>query len=148
MSLLEKIEAEMKEALKAGDTVRSDTLKMLKTDITYEKAKTGETVSDEKILEVIARAAKKRKEAMTEYRKANREDLASREAQELALIEAYLPEQMAEEDIIKYVTDLVASMGGVSKKDFGRVMGQAMKDLKGKADGVLVKKIITESLGE
>jgi len=85
---------------------------------------------------------------MTEYRKANREDLASREAQELALIEAYLPEQMAEEDIKKYVADLVASMGGVTKKDFGRVMGQAMKDLKGKADGVLVKKIITESLGE
>ena len=146
MGLLEKIESEMRSAMKAGDTLKSDTLKMLKTDITYEKARTGEDVSEDKIIEVITRAAKKRKEAAEEYLKAGRDELAEKESKELAIIQEYLPEMLSEEDVEIFITAAIEAMGGVTKKDFGRVMGQLMKDLKGKADGAIVKDILNRKL--
>jgi len=146
MDLLKKIEEELKDVLKAGDRITADTLRMLKTDITYEKAKKGEDLTDEKILEVIARAAKKRKEAIGEYLKASRKDLADKEALELKVIERYLPELMSLEEIEKHISQALDSIGTVTKKDFGRVMGQIMKDLKGKADGQAVKEILNRIL--
>ena len=148
MSLLKEIEQTMQEAMKSGDKVKANTLKMLKTDIMYEKAKTGEDLSDEVTMEIIARAAKKRKEAIGEYEKAGRDELAAQEKAELAIIETYLPEMMSEEEVVKALEDLIATMGAVSKKDFGRVMGTLMKDLKGKADGGLVKKVVTAKLSD
>ena len=148
MSPLKEIEHTMQEAMKSGDKVKANTLKMLKTDIMYEKAKTGEDLSDEVTLEIIARAAKKRKEAIGEYNKAGRDELAAQEEAELAIIETYLPEMMSEEEVVKALDELIATMGAVSKKDFGRVMGTLMKDLKGKADGGLVKKVVTAKLSD
>ncbi len=148
MNPLEKIEADFREAVKQKNSIRSETLKMLKTDLMYEKAKIGEDLNEEKMTEVLNRAAKKRKEASREYRKGNREDLAEKEEQELAIIEAYLPEQLSEEEIGSIIDRVIADMGEVTQKDFGRVMGSAMKELKGKADGALVKKILTGKLAD
>jgi uncharacterized protein YqeY len=146
MSLLQQIESELKNAMKEGNEAKTRTLKMLKSDITYEKAKTGDDISDETILEVIARAGKKRKEAIEEYTKAGREELAAAEKEELEIISAYLPEQMSEDEISAALDAIISETGAESKKDFGRVMGQAMQQLKGKADGGLVKKLLTEKL--
>ncbi len=146
MNLLEQIEKDMREAMKSGDTLRSDTLKMVKTDIMYEKAKTGEDLSDEKVLEVVTRAAKKRRESMEEYRKGGREDLAEKEEKENEIIQAYLPELMSEEEVAKKVDEAIAAAGAVTKKDFGRIMGPLMKELKGKADGAVVKKLLNQKL--
>ena len=148
MNLLEKIEADLRESMKKGDKERAETLKMLKSDLMYEKAKTGKDLTDEKMLEVTARAAKKRKESIEEFRKGNREDLAAKEAAELKIIEEFLPKQMSEAEIEKYITDKVAALGGVSKKDMGRVMGELMKELKGRADGSLVKSILSKKVTE
>ncbi len=148
MSILEKIETDFREALKGRDTLKAETLKMLKTDLMYEKARTGEDLDEEKMIEVISRAAKKRKEASNEYRKGNREDLAKNEEDELAIIETYLPEQLSEKEIEGVLDGILGEMGEVTQKDFGRVMGTAMKELKGKADGVLVKKILTAKITE
>jgi len=146
MELLKKIESEMMDATKKGERLKADTLKMLKSDITYERGKTGEDLSEDKILEIITRAGKRRKESIEEYRKANREDLASQEEMELKIIETYLPEMMSEEDVESFISEKIKEMGGASKKDFGRVMGQMMKDLKGKADGAVVKKVLSKKL--
>ena len=148
MNLAETIDTHLKEAIKSGDSVKAGTLKMLKSDIAYEKAKKGDDLNDEKIIEVIARAAKRRKESMEEFTKANRQDLADQEAAELAVIEEYLPEQLSRDDIAALIDNRIAEMGDVTQKDFGRIMGPLMKDLKGKADGTVVKEILTEKLSD
>jgi len=142
MSILRKIEAEMKEALKSGDKERSGTLKMLKSDMMYEKAKTGEEISDEQALDVIRRAAKRRKESIREFEAAGRNDLVAVEAAELKIIEEYLPEQLGPAEIEKVVDRILSDAGEVTQKDFGRIMGMAAKELKGKADGALIKEIV------
>jgi uncharacterized protein YqeY len=147
MNLLQKIESGMKESLKSGDKIRSDTLKMLKSDMMYEKAKTGQDISEEQMDEVIKRAAKRRKEAIKEYNAAGRKDLADKEALELKIIEEFMPEQMSEEQILAVVERIISEAGAVTEKEMGKVMGLAMKELKGKADGNIVRQIMQRKLG-
>jgi uncharacterized protein YqeY len=146
MEFLEKIGVEIKEALKHGDDDVLRTLRMLKSDIIYEKAKGTEDLSDEKIVEIIYRALKKRKEAIEEYKKAGRDDLAEREFSELKIIEKYLPKQLKEEEIQEIIEKKIDEIGEITKKDFGKIMGMLMKELKGKADGAIVKRLLNEKL--
>ncbi len=146
MNLLEKIEKDLKNAMKSGDATRATTLKMLKSDISYEKAKSGEELSEEKMLEVVSRSAKRRRESIKEFQKGNRQDLVDNETRELAIVEEYLPQQMSPEEIEKYISEKLASIGAISQKDFGKVMGEIMKELKGKADGAAVKSILSAKL--
>ena len=147
MTLSQKIDDDMRNAMKSGDKERSGTLKMLKSDITYEKAKTGEDPTDEQVLDVIKRAAKKRKEAAKEYEAAGRSDLAAAESAELKIIEEYLPQQMSEDEIAAALDKILAEAGEVSQKMFGKLMGIASKELKGKADGAVIKDILQKKLG-
>lgn len=147
MSLLQKIEADMKESLKSGNKERSGTLKMLKSDMMYEKAKTGQDITDEQALDVIKRAAKRRKESIREFDAAGRNDLSAVEAGELKIIEEYLPEQLGPEEIAKVLDKILSEAGEVTQKDFGRIMGFASKELKGKADGAVIKDILQGKLG-
>jgi hypothetical protein len=146
MTLFENIEADMRSALKEGNEVKKTTLRMVKADLMTEKAKTGKDLTPEQMLEVVTRCAKRRKEAMEEFRKADRADLAEREAAELVIIEAYLPKQMTEEEVTSHIKAKLASIGAVSQKEFGRVMGDIMKELKGKTDGGVVRSILTREL--
>jgi hypothetical protein len=95
-------------------------------------------------MEVVGRAAKRRRESIREFQKGNRQDLADREIAELAIIEEYLPKQLAADEIEKHITDKLASLGEVTQKDFGRIMGEIMKELKGRADGGAVRSILAE----
>ena len=147
MNLLQKIEADMKESMKSGDRIRSDTLKMLKSDMMYEKAKTGQDISDSQMDEVVKRASKRRREAIKEYEAAGRKDLADKEAAELKIIEEFMPEQMSGDQILAVVDRILAEAGTVTEKEMGKVMGLAMKELKGKADGNLVRQIMQKKLG-
>ena len=146
MNLLKKIESDLKESMKSANKIKSKTLKMLKSDIMYEKGKTGEDLSDEEILQVITRGAKRRKESIKEYKKGNREDLVKIEEDELEVISEYLPEQMPEEEIKKIIDEKIKGIGTVTKKDIGRIMGMIMKDLKGTVDGNVVRNILTNKL--
>ncbi|PKL17814.1 MAG: glutamyl-tRNA amidotransferase [Spirochaetae bacterium HGW-Spirochaetae-5] len=146
MNLLERIEAGMKEALKSGDRDRSETLKMLKSDMMYEKGKTGKDLTEEQMQESVMRGAKRRKESIREYDAAGRKDLSDKEAVELKIIEEFLPAQMSPEEIEKAVDKILSSAGEVSQKDFGKIMGMASKELKGKADGAIIKEIVQKRL--
>ncbi len=146
MELMNKIEQDLRESIKSKNEELMRTLRMVKSDIMYEKAKGSAELSEEKVIEIVKRAAKKRKEAMEEFAKAGRNDLAEKEAAELAIIERYLPKQLNAGEVEKEIDEKLKSLGEVSKKDFGKIMGMLMKEFKGQADGLLVKEILTKKM--
>lgn len=132
--------------MKAGEKIKVSTIRMILAGIkNAEIAKRGELDEDE-LLSVLAREAKRRKEAIEEFKKGNRQDLVDKETQELKVIESYLPEQLSEEDVRKIITEVMQEVGASSPGDLGRVMGRVMPRLKGRADGKLVNQIVREAL--
>lgn len=143
MSLKDRISEEIKAAMKAKDKVRLETVRSIKKVIlekeTSVRPSGQDALTEEQELEVLTQLAKQRKDAIEQYRKAGREDLADQEAQELTIIEEYLPAQLSEAEIEAVIDELIAKTGASSPKDIGKVMGPAMKQLKGKADGAKVQ---------
>ncbi|MEI6479825.1 MAG: GatB/YqeY domain-containing protein [bacterium] len=151
MTLQEKIRADFMTAFKARNTDVVETLRLLSSDLHnrgIEKKGKGEdeALTDEETLEIIRREAKRRKEAMVLYTQGNRADLVAQEEKELKVLETYLPTLMGEDEIRVVVEKVVADYGAIDAKDFGKVMGVAMKELKGKADAALVTKILKEKI--
>lgn len=162
MSLKEKIRTEFKESFKAREEIRVSVLKMLNSEIANAEiskrtklSKKGETadlaaeseLSDDEIMEVISREIKKRRESADIYKKNSRNDLAEKEKKEEEVLLAYLPEQMTGEEIRSLAKKAVEEAGAKSQKEAGKVMAILMPQVKGKADGSLVNKIVRELLG-
>lgn len=147
----EKILADLKTAMKAKDTVRLQVLRSLKSKILEkeisERKGTDVTLKDEQINDVLMKAAKQRKDSITQYRDAGRDDLAASEEEELKIIESYLPEMLSEQEIRRLSEDIIIQTGAESAADMGKVMGSLMPKVKGKADGSLVNRIVRELLG-
>ena len=141
MSLRTQLDQDLKEALKSRDKLRAQTLRSLKSAIKYAEIEAGETFDDEKIEMVLAQQAKQRRGSIAEFEKANREDLIQQEAAELMLIEAYLPELMSPEEIEAKLKGMMAELGLSDMKGMGQLMGRAMAELKGKADGKMINQI-------
>ena len=148
MGLLEELTEDMKAAMKAGDKLLLETVRSLRGDIKNAQIEKGAELDDEEILQVIARAAKKRRDAIAEYRKYGREDKAEAEQAELTVIDTYLPEQLGREEIEKVVLETIAQVNAASMSDFGKVMGAVMPKLKGKADGSMVQQVVRAKLSE
>ncbi|MBU2028298.1 GatB/YqeY domain-containing protein [Patescibacteria group bacterium] len=149
MSLKQKINADLLTAMKAGDTLKRDVLRMLDAMIKnteIEKLKKEEGLDDSEVQAVISRAVKQRKDAVVQYIAGNRPELAEKENKEIEILLEYLPKQMSEEEVQKVVAEIIAQVGATSKADIGKVMGPVMGKLKGLADGNLVKKIVEEKL--
>ncbi|HEX7586419.1 MAG TPA: GatB/YqeY domain-containing protein [Patescibacteria group bacterium] len=149
MSLKQKIFEDMKAAMKEGNAIKRDTLRMLDSMIKnteIEKLKKEEGLSDEEVLAVIARAAKQRRDSIEQYKVGGRTDLAEKESKEIEILAAYMPAQFGKDKVREIVQAVIAETGAVSKTDMGKVMGQAMGRLKGQADGNLVKKMVEEEL--
>lgn len=120
--------------------------KLSKSEKDIEKLKESSKLNEEEIIEVIASEAKKRKEAIAEFQKGNRQDLVDKETKELEILKTYLPEQMSEDVIKEIVKKAIAEVNATGPKDTGKVMSKIMPQLKGKADGQLVSKIVEELL--
>lgn len=149
MSLKEQIISELKESLKSGDSLKRDTLRFLSSaikNVEIEKKKKEKGLDDLETLEVVRRAIKQRKDSIEQYEKGGRSDLAEKEKKELEILSVYLPAQMNEEKIREEIKKVISETGADSQKDFGKVMGMAMKKLNGQAEGDLVKKIVQEEL--
>lgn len=146
MSLHEQIKGELKEALRAKDEVKLRTVRGMLTSFTNELVATSrkpqEMLTDEEVVAVIRRLAKQRKESITQFVAGAREDLAEVERAELVVLETYLPILMSREEILKVVEAKKHELGVTDKAKAGILMGTIMKDLKGKADGPLVKDVI------
>jgi uncharacterized protein len=147
MSIKERLRVEMKESLKAGEKLKLSTIRMLLSEIgNAEIAKRGE-LSDDELLLVVSREARRRKEAIEEYQKAGRQDLVDKESFEHSVIESYLPRQLDDDEIQHIIEDTVKEVGGTSPGDLGKVMSAVMPRLKGKADGRKVNRMVRERLG-
>ena len=151
-SMKDRLQGDLTTAMKARDEVGSSTLRMVLTAITNEEVsgKTARVLTDEDVVTVLGREAKKRKEAAEAYDAANRPELAARERAELVVIEGYLPEQLGEDEVRAIVEAAVAEVaaGGATG---GAAMGQIMKivqpQVKGKADGGQVAAMVKSALG-
>ena len=149
MTLLEKISEDLKSAMKSGDKIRLETLRTVRAALlekqVEKRPRGGMTPEDE--VAVLISSSKKRKESISIFREHNREDLASQEERELAIIEEYLPKQLSAAEVQDVVKKIAQSVGASSAKDFGKVMPLVMKELRGKADGKLIQETVKQVLG-
>ncbi|MEO1133501.1 MAG: GatB/YqeY domain-containing protein [Cyanobacteria bacterium J06639_1] len=150
MSLKDRITDDIKTAMKARDKVRLETVRSIKKGLLEKEVSIRpsgrDTLNEAEEIEVLVQQAKQRRDSIAQYQNANREDLADKEAQELAVIEEYLPEQLSSEEVEAIVDDIIAEVGATSARDMGKVMGPAMQKLKGKADGGKVQQIVKSKL--
>lgn len=151
MSLKDRITEEIKTAMKSQDKVRLETLRSIKKVLLEKEVSvrpSGQTeLTEPQEIEVLSQVAKQRRDSIEQYTNANRQDLADKEAAELAIIETFLPAQMSDEDVESAIAQIIAQVGATSAKDMGKVMGPAMQQLKGKADGKKVQAIVKAKLG-
>ena len=140
MNLKDKINQDLKEAMKSGNKTRLTVVRSIRALILeFEKSGADKELTSELEVSMLSTAAKKRKDSIEQFRKANREDLATVEEAELKILMDYLPKQMNEDDIKKEVERLASEINAKSKEDFPKLMPLVMKELKGKADGKIVK---------
>ncbi|MGV3703898.1 MAG: GatB/YqeY domain-containing protein [Arcticibacter sp.] len=146
--LQENIDKEIKTAMLAKDNVRLRGLRAIKAAILLAKTEKGggEVMTEDAEIKVLQKLAKQRKESAEIYKTQNREDLYQIEAEELEVIEAFLPKQLGREEIVAVVKEVIASTGASSVKDMGKVMGVANKELAGKADGRTISEVVKELL--
>lgn len=146
MSLHEEIKGEIKKAMIAKDTVRLEVMRGLVTAFTNELVATGRTpqeyLTDDEALAVITRNSKQRKDSIEQFTKGGRMDLVAEEAPQLAIIEAYLPKLMEKSEVESVVKAKQAELGITDSTKKGILMSALMKDLKGKADGTIVKEVV------
>lgn len=148
MNLTTTINDHIKEAMKAGDKLRLETLRSLRAGILeFEKSGVDRAMTSDDEFKILNSAAKKRKDAIEMFDVNNRADAAEKERQELAIIMTYLPAQLSEDDVRAEITAIIASVGASTSADFGKVMGAATKSLKGRADGAMIQRIAKQLLG-
>ena len=146
MLLHEQIKNGIKEALMAKDTIKLETFRAMSAaftnDLVAKGKKPNEMLSDEEALSVIIRLAKQRRDSIDQYQKGGRADLVQEEQAQLAVLEVFLPKLMGKDEIIKIAEAKKAELGITDATKKGMLMSALMKDLKGKADGVLVKEVV------
>ena len=149
MSLTTQIDQEIKQAMLGKQEARLRGLRAIKSALLLARTEKGasEEVSDETEIKVLQKLIKQRKESADIYKAQNREDLYKIEAEEMEVIEAFLPKQMERGEIETYLKDLINRVGVTSVKDMGKVMGAANKELAGKADGKTISEVVKQLLG-
>ncbi len=148
MKLKDKINEDLKTALKEKDKIRLETIRSIRALILeFEKSGKNKELSPEDEINLLSTAAKKRKEAIEQYKNAGRTDLAEKEEAELKIIQSYLPEQLSKEELEVKIKELANEIGAKDKTDFPKLMPQAIKKFKGQSDGKTIKEIVEKILG-
>jgi len=142
----DQISKELLAAMKAKDAVRTSTLRMLIAALRNKEIEKKKTLSEPEVADVIQAEAKRRKESIAEYQKANRADLASREEAELNVLKVYLPQPLSDPELKTIIQAAVQSSGAKSPQDVGKVMSVIMPQIKGRADGKQAQKLVIEAL--
>ena len=143
---VERIRADQKTAMKAGDRVRVSTLRLLASELHNRRIELGRDLTDDEAMEVLTRALKKRREAQEKFAEVGREDRAAAEAAEAAIIETYLPARLGESELDELIAEAIAATGAAGPRDMGKVMGHLMPLVKGRADGAEVSRKVKERL--
>ncbi len=149
MNLTERIKEDLKNSMKAGDKLRTETIRSIRALILeFQKSGSGKELNSEEEVKLLTGAAKKRKDSIEQFRNAGREDLATKEERELEILQEYMPRQLSKDEIKMEVARIAGELNAVSKEDFSKLMPVVMKELKGKADGKEVRAIVEEHLGK
>lgn len=150
MTLHEQIKNNIKEAMKAGDKVRLEVMRSISTAFTNELVATSRTpqdlLTDEQAIAVITRLAKQRKDSIDQFTKGGRMDLVEEESKQLSVLNEFLPKLMEESEVEEFVKNKISEMGAIDPTKKGMFMATLMKDLKGKADGAMVKSVVDRLL--
>lgn len=145
--LKEKINGQIKIAMKSGDKLRLETLRSIRAAIIeFDKSGIGREMNEEDEIKLLTSLAKRRKDSIEQFSKAGRTDLAEKEKRELEILSEFLPKQLTENEIKEFISGVIKQTGAVDLKDIGKVMGLTMKELKGKADGKLVQELVKSAL--
>ncbi|MCA1039068.1 GatB/YqeY domain-containing protein [Bacillus infantis] len=146
MSLLERLNDDMKQAMKNKEKDKLTVIRMIKASLQNEAIKLGGELNEEQELTVLSREVKQRKDSLHEFEKAGREDLVEKLRNELVFVELYMPKQLSEDEVSKIVQETIEETGASGKADMGKVMSAIMPKVKGKADGSLVNKLVQQHL--
>ena len=147
MSLLERLNNDMKQAMKNKEKDKLSVIRMIKASLQNEAIKLGtKELSEDQELTVLSRELKQRKDSLHEFDKAGREDLVEKLRTEISIVELYMPKQLSEEEVSELVKQTIIETGAKSKADMGKVMSAIMPKIKGKADGSLVNKFVQQHL--
>jgi len=148
VSLKDKINEDLKAAMKSGEKLKLETIRSIRALILeFEKSGVGREINPDDEIKMLSTAAKKRKDAIEQYQNANRPELAEKEEAELKIIMEYLPKQYSESEVEDIIKKIAADVDAKEKKDFGKLMPLAVKELKGKAEGKIIKSVVEKLLG-
>jgi len=147
MTLHEKLMEDLKDAMRTSDERRKSTLRMLRSAIHYKEVEVQHTLSDEEVLDVIAKQVKQRQDSIAEYTKGRRQDLVDEETAEMKILASYLPKQLTREEIAELARAAIQKLGAADLKQQGLVMKELMPQVKGRADGKLVNEVVRQLLG-
>ncbi|WP_337019803.1 GatB/YqeY domain-containing protein [Oceanobacillus massiliensis] len=147
MTLLDRLNQDMKQAMKNKDKETLSVIRMVKASIQNESIKLGkDELSEDEDLTILSREVKQRKDSLQEFKSAGREDLAEKLENELVILEKYLPEQLSDEELMSIIQSTIQEVNAASMKDMGKVMGAVMPKVKGRADGSQIKKAVQQQL--
>ena len=146
MTLKERLQAETIAAMRSGDSLRRDTLRMVHNAAYNLEKKSGKPLTDEELLSVVSREVKTRRESVEAFRAGGREDLATKEEAEIAILGDFLPEQLSPAELAGLVDQALAATGAETPRDMGKVMGWLAPHTRGRADGKVVSSIVAARL--
>jgi uncharacterized protein YqeY len=144
--MIERLEAELKQAMAARDSERRDTLRLILASLRSAEKELQRPLHDDEELQVLQRERKRRTEAAEAFRAGDREEQAEDEERELAVLEEFMPEPLTEDELDEIVDDVIAEVGATSMRDIGRVMADVMPQVAGRADGSAVSQLVREKL--
>ncbi len=147
MGLKEQLKADLKDAMRAKELVRRDSIRAINTMIKQIEVDERKELTDDDILKLIQKGIKQRVEAATQYKEASREDLEAKELEQVEVFKAYLPAQLSDEELESGMKEIVEQVGATSMKDMGKVMGTATKKFAGVADGKRINEMVKKLLG-
>lgn len=147
MSLKEKLLDDLKEAMKAKDTVRKDTIQLIRSAILQVEKDKHVTLGDDEITDILARELKSKREALAEIENSGRADAVEKAKREIEIILGYMPRQLSREELESIVKEAIVETGAVTMKDMGKVMKAVMPKVKGRAEGSVVNEIVKGLLG-
>jgi hypothetical protein len=145
--LRDQLRSDLKDAMRARDALRRDTIRFLEAAIKNAEIESREALSDDDVPPLIQRQIKQRRDSIEQFRKGGRDDLADKEAAEIGVLEAYLPAQLSRDDIVVAAQAVIDEVGASGVGDKGKVMGPLMGKLRGEADGRVVNEVVSELLG-
>ncbi|MCT4565773.1 MAG: GatB/YqeY domain-containing protein [Maledivibacter sp.] len=146
MSLKDKLMQDLKTAMKEKNKVKKSVVTLIRASIKQYEVDNRTEISDEGIVELIAKQLKQRRDSLDDFKKGNRLDLVEEAEKEMEILLGYLPKQLSEDEVRKIVKETIEELGANGPKDMGKVMGALMPKFKGKADGKLVSKVVKELL--